>query len=104
MKKTTYYIVRHGETIGNTQKIIQGHSDTELTEKGIAQAHAIRDELSHINFAAAYSSDLGLYGNLRLMSNDAKGWFFFGSEKDDHGKQKHEAKVFFNYGYGIFRW
>lgn len=38
------------------------------------------------------------------MSNDAKGWFFFGSEKDDHGKQKHEAKVFFNYGYGIFRW
>ena len=59
MKKTTFYIVRHGETIGNTQKIIQGHSDTELTEKGIAQAHAIRDELAHINFAAAYSSDLG---------------------------------------------
>lgn len=57
--KTTFYIVRHGETIGNTQKIIQGHSDTELTENGIAQAHAIREELSHINFAAVYSSDLG---------------------------------------------
>lgn len=59
MNKTIYYIVRHGETIGNTQKIIQGHSDTELTPKGIEQAHAIREELSHINFAAAYSSDLG---------------------------------------------
>ncbi|MBN8571289.1 MAG: histidine phosphatase family protein [Ignavibacteria bacterium] len=57
--KTTFYIVRHGETIGNTKKIIQGHTDTELTEKGIEQAHAIREELSHINFAAAYSSDLG---------------------------------------------
>lgn len=57
--KTTFYIVRHGETIGNTQKIIQGHSDTEMTENGIAQAHAIREELSHINFAAIYSSDLG---------------------------------------------
>jgi probable phosphoglycerate mutase len=57
--KTTFYIVRHGETIGNTKKIIQGHTDTELTEKGIEQAHAIREELSHIDFAAAYSSDLG---------------------------------------------
>lgn len=57
--KTTFYIVRHGETIGNTQKIIQGHSDTELTENGIAQAHAIREGLAYINFAAVYSSDLG---------------------------------------------
>lgn len=59
MNKTTFYIVRHGETIGNTQKIIQGHSDTELTENGIAQAHAIREELGHINFIAVFSSDLG---------------------------------------------
>jgi broad specificity phosphatase PhoE len=59
LKKITYYIVRHGETIGNTQKIIQGHSDTELTQKGIEQAHAIRKELSYIDFAAIYSSDLG---------------------------------------------
>lgn len=59
MNKTIFYIVRHGETIGNTQKIIQGHADTALTEKGIEQAHAIREELSHIDFAAVYSSDLG---------------------------------------------
>jgi broad specificity phosphatase PhoE len=56
---TTYYIVRHGETLGNTQKVIQGHTDTPLTDKGIEQAHTIREELSHINFSAVYSSDLG---------------------------------------------
>ena len=56
---TTYYIVRHGETEGNTQKVIQGHTDTPLTEKGIEQAHSIREQLSHINFSAVYSSDLG---------------------------------------------
>ncbi len=59
MNNTTFYIVRHGETIGNAQKIIQGQTDTPLTEKGKEQALAIREELSHINFAAAYSSDLG---------------------------------------------
>ncbi|MBS1516390.1 MAG: histidine phosphatase family protein [Bacteroidetes bacterium] len=57
--ETTYYIVRHGETLGNTQKIIQGHTDTPLTGRGIEQAHIIREELSHINFSAVYSSDLG---------------------------------------------
>jgi hypothetical protein len=38
------------------------------------------------------------------MSKDAKGWFFFGSAKDDHDQMKVQARVFVNYGYGIFRW
>jgi single-stranded DNA-specific DHH superfamily exonuclease len=32
----------------------------------------------------AYNNDIGLYGNLRMMSKDAKGWFFFGLAKDEH--------------------
>lgn len=31
-----------------------------------------------------YNNELGLYGNLRLLSKDAKGWFFFGLAKDEH--------------------
>ena len=38
------------------------------------------------------------------MAKDAKGWFFFGSAKDDYDKKKEMARVFVNYGYGIFRW
>ncbi|TQR15623.1 histidine phosphatase family protein [Psychrobacillus soli] len=32
------YITRHGETVWNTQKRMQGWSDSELTEKGISNA------------------------------------------------------------------
>ncbi|MBS1494478.1 MAG: histidine phosphatase family protein [Bacteroidetes bacterium] len=57
--KTTYYIVRHGETEGNIKLIIQGHSDSPLTEKGLEQAQLISEQLSEIPFHTAYSSDLG---------------------------------------------
>lgn len=56
---TIFYIVRHGETEANAQKIIQGHGDAPLTQKGIEQAIEMRNELSKVNFTAAYSSDLG---------------------------------------------
>ncbi|WP_165437759.1 histidine phosphatase family protein, partial [Streptococcus ruminantium] len=31
----TIYLMRHGETLFNTQKRVQGWSDSPLTEKGI---------------------------------------------------------------------
>ena len=31
-----------------------------------------------------YNDELALYGNLRLMDRDAKGWFFFGNIKEDN--------------------
>ncbi len=34
----TFYLVRHGQTEWNTKKIMQGHLDSPLTEKGIEQA------------------------------------------------------------------
>ena len=37
------YLVRHGETLFNTQGKIQGWSDSPLTERGIKQAQAVRD-------------------------------------------------------------
>ncbi len=54
------YLMRHGETLFNVQKKIQGWSDSPLTELGIAQAKAARCyfEENHITFTHAYSSSL----------------------------------------------
>lgn len=51
-----------------------------------------------------YADELGLYGNLRLMARDAKSWFFFSYGNEEHRKKHEEARVFANYGYGVFRW
>ena len=56
--KKTLYIMRHGETLFNVQKKIQGWCDSPLTEKGIQQAKVagqyFRD--NKIQFDAAYCS------------------------------------------------
>lgn len=57
-KLTTIYIVRHGETEWNVRRIIQGHSDSPLTKKGIAQAKALARRFKTLHFDAIFSSDL----------------------------------------------
>ncbi|MGG3467464.1 histidine phosphatase family protein [Neobacillus pocheonensis] len=56
-KKVTLYFVRHGETQFNVEKRMQGHADSPLTEKGVAQARAVGRGLSDIEFKAAYCSE-----------------------------------------------
>lgn len=55
---TKLYLIRHGETIGNVEHIMQGQMPGELTEKGIAQAEALRDKFADVYFDAFISSDL----------------------------------------------
>jgi len=52
------YIVRHGETFENLNKITQGHLNSKLTLKGIEQAKKIAERLKNIEFDVAFSSDL----------------------------------------------
>ncbi|HEM5956465.1 TPA: histidine phosphatase family protein [Streptococcus suis] len=54
----TIYLMRHGETLFNTQKRVQGWSDSPLTEHGIAQAQAVGQYFKEqgIVFTSAYSS------------------------------------------------
>lgn len=54
---TTFFIVRHGETLLNQLGRAQGWSDSPLTEKGIADAKELGRELRDIPFSGAYSSD-----------------------------------------------
>ena len=49
------YILRHGETQWNVQKRLQGASDTELNEKGIALAEKTGEALKEIPFYCCFS-------------------------------------------------
>lgn len=55
---TTFYIVRHGESEGNVQKILQGQMDFPLTKNGEGQARKRARELKQVKFDLAFSSDL----------------------------------------------
>jgi probable phosphoglycerate mutase len=52
-------LVRHGETVANRLRLIQGQSDSALTENGIRQAHSVASRLESKRIDAIYSSDLG---------------------------------------------
>ncbi len=58
MKPTQVFVVRHGETTWNREGRLQGHLDSQLTTKGIAQAKALGENLKYHNFNAIYASDL----------------------------------------------
>lgn len=55
---TTFYLVRHGETPYNAQKLIQGHLDIELNDNGINQAREVSKKLADVKFDNVFSSDL----------------------------------------------
>jgi len=55
---TTFYIVRHGQSEGNVQKILQGHMDFPLSKEGEKQAQRRAQELKHVRFDLAFASDL----------------------------------------------
>lgn len=55
----TLYLVRHGKTFLNTTDQVQGWIDSPLTEKGERQADDVGRGMKDIQFAAAFSSDLG---------------------------------------------
>ncbi|GAA0340622.1 hypothetical protein GCM10008931_35480 [Oceanobacillus oncorhynchi subsp. oncorhynchi] len=54
----TLYLMRHGETLFNQQKKIQGWCDSPLTEKGMNQAKIAAEYFSdnEITFDSAYAS------------------------------------------------
>ena len=55
---TTLYLVRHGETKDNVEKIMQGQRQGELTPVGARQIEELSSSLSGIRFDAIVSSDL----------------------------------------------
>ncbi len=52
------YLVRHGQSVGNRDDLMSGHTDHPLTELGKAQAAATKEVLKDVSFDDVYSSDL----------------------------------------------
>ena len=57
-KLTRIYLIRHGESVGNLNRICLGHTDLDLTELGYEQAKKTAEALKNVEFDAIYSSDL----------------------------------------------
>lgn len=57
-KEATIYIVRHGESEGNVNKIVSGHTDHNLTPLGVEQATNLGKRFGTITFDRVFSSDL----------------------------------------------
>lgn len=57
--KITLYIVRHGKTEFNQQRIITGQHDSTLLPEGVEGSQQCGNFLSGVNFDKVYVSDLG---------------------------------------------
>jgi probable phosphoglycerate mutase len=54
---TQLILIRHGETVWNRERRMQGHLDSPLSATGLRQAHLVARRLAQIEFDALYSSD-----------------------------------------------
>jgi probable phosphoglycerate mutase len=61
---TTIYLIRHGETMWNRDKRLQGHIDIGLNERGFWQAEQVGQYLSRQPIKAVISSDLSRAADL----------------------------------------
>jgi broad specificity phosphatase PhoE len=71
--KTVIYLIRHGESLGNKNRICLGHTDLDLTERGFKQAELTAKQLSDVEISAIYSSDLIRAYNTALPNAEARG-------------------------------
>ena len=54
MKPTTFYFVRHGQSVGNAARVFTGQTDSPLTVLGRQQAAAVADELANVKIGRAH--------------------------------------------------
>ena len=52
------YVVRHGQTLHNKLGLVQGNTESDLSEKGIEDAKALRKLVSTLNIDVVISSPL----------------------------------------------
>lgn len=57
--KSRWFVVRHGQTESNEKEIVEGHSNSPLTEQGRKQAQAAAAQLKNQDIGLIIASDLG---------------------------------------------
>ncbi len=55
---TVIYLTRHGQTLWNIEKRLQGRGNSPLTEEGIERAKELRDRIKYIHIDIIYSSPI----------------------------------------------
>ena len=68
-----FILIRHGESLGNAQKLYLGHTDLDLSEKGREQARAAAEYFKNEDICAIYSSDLKRAYNTGLAHAKLRG-------------------------------
>jgi alpha-ribazole phosphatase len=58
VSRTRIYLIRHGEVVGHETPGYNGHADVELTARGVAQYHQLKERLAGAGITACYTSDL----------------------------------------------
>jgi broad specificity phosphatase PhoE len=53
-----FFFIRHGETDWNRQRLLQGHTDIELNDRGRQQAQSVRDLVQSLQLDFVCTSDL----------------------------------------------
>ena len=71
---TSVTLIRHGETEWNLSGRWQGHADSPLSERGVAQAEALGKRLKSDDFDFFYSSDLGRAMHTSSLVGGPSGW------------------------------
>lgn len=85
------YLVRHGKTWFNTIDLVQGFSDSPLTQVGIDQANIVGRNMSDIKFTTAYSSSLGRQRDTLKLILDA-------NKSEIPAMAEHDGLKEWNYG------
>lgn len=68
---TKVYLTRHGKTLWNLEKRLQGFGNSELTNEGIEQAYELRKRLSDIDIDVIYTSPIKrAYETARIIKGD----------------------------------
>ncbi|TET34125.1 MAG: histidine phosphatase family protein [Planctomycetota bacterium] len=105
----TIYMVRHGETDANVQKIFRGRLDPPLNDRGRLQAEAAGEVLRDVRLSRIYSSPLRRARETAAAIAEATGAEITASEKlididfgDWQGKRLVEVKEKYFAAYG--RW
>lgn len=62
------FLVRHGQTTANLDRIYSGQTDVKLTEQGKHEALSIRPILAAFSFDKVYSSDLSRAVDTQLLA------------------------------------
>ena len=67
------YFVRHGQSRGNAEHVLLGHTDLDLSELGYEQARATAEEMREIPIDIIYASDLKRAYNTALPHAELRG-------------------------------